>query len=894
MKTPLKLSLSLVCAGVLTACGGSDDPASTYSLSGNVTGLNGTMVVAAADEQVSLESSGEFGFETEFSSGDSVSVNIVEAPELQACDFTSASSFTFESSDIDSLAITCRDLELYTATVDSATTSDDQAVTIDVLANDTSEYTDVFEVTEVTQPEQGSTSIVDNQIVYQPNAGFAGTDTFTYTGTDGQQTSTADVTVTVTQTVAIQGQVTDAPLANATVVVTIGGQNFEATTNDNGEYQIDAVISDMSAAEYAEINAQGSGDQSYVTLSSRLTNVANLLAQAGEDRTLDRSESNAVQVTQLSTARNFMLEQIAGDQPISDDNIQLLLTDFNTQLMLEMAGMIKLLADNPAYELPEGFDTIEAFLADSDAYNAMLETATTSGDLQIAVDATLADSNVTEPTHDKQLSDYYGDYINVARATKYTGRWSNSSLQLTESGLSASGSAFGSVSVNTDGSFDTNVQLSSAYISANLSWFDNQNIEMDEVTRTALEEYFSSRSDLRLSYDIYLINFDVLDATEQGLLVRNTERRELSETRFYHNGQWYTIPGQTIDDRQYAPQTWYAANAMATGETFAIADGSKWVLPMLFNYAADYTEEAPYQERGINDLQLLTMQTTDGLSGTWSNDYSGETGTWQLTNDKTVLEYSNTVAEESAYFSVRYARNDEHVTELVSSSRNVDDPAAPAYFRVDNAGEMNFTLDPSLVKADEGEVTMVLINMQNSDEWGESGPTYSGYAEMLYAWTFNDDGSAGFHQGQCEGNAYAFEYPCTADKFSWSAPETQGSMSNLSWAYIDNFVHIARPEYSSKPDCVGEFVCGGRFFAPVKQNTDTGIVTVIEMDHAAQGSVLDRWGDLKEGGIEQRIGPRINHLHKAPINGAEAAVLSHPLSKYSQGLQWPQRDGAAE
>ncbi len=78
---------------------------------------------------------------------------------------------------------------------DTATTSQGQAVTIDVLNNDDA---DASITRVVNQPLHGSASIVNGKIVYTPAAGFTGVDRFTYEVTDPQgNTSTATVTVTV-------------------------------------------------------------------------------------------------------------------------------------------------------------------------------------------------------------------------------------------------------------------------------------------------------------------------------------------------------------------------------------------------------------------------------------------------------------------------------------------------------------------------------------------------------------------------------------------------------------------------------------------------------------------------------------------------------------------------
>ena len=86
------------------------------------------------------------------------------------------------------------------ATVDSASTSEDLAVTIDVLSNDDDVDGDTLTVDSVTQPGNGSVVInADKTVAYTPASNFNGTDSFDYTVADGQGgTDTASVTVGVT------------------------------------------------------------------------------------------------------------------------------------------------------------------------------------------------------------------------------------------------------------------------------------------------------------------------------------------------------------------------------------------------------------------------------------------------------------------------------------------------------------------------------------------------------------------------------------------------------------------------------------------------------------------------------------------------------------------------
>ena len=86
------------------------------------------------------------------------------------------------------------------ANEDLATTSRDTATVVAVRANDVDPDNDVLTVARVTTALHGTVVIdgVTGNPVYTPNAGFIGTDTFTYTVEDGRGgSSTATVTVTV-------------------------------------------------------------------------------------------------------------------------------------------------------------------------------------------------------------------------------------------------------------------------------------------------------------------------------------------------------------------------------------------------------------------------------------------------------------------------------------------------------------------------------------------------------------------------------------------------------------------------------------------------------------------------------------------------------------------------
>jgi hypothetical protein len=90
---------------------------------------------------------------------------------------------------------------------DTGGTSEDTAVTVDVLSNDFDPDSDPLSITAVTQGANGSVVNNGSDVTYDPDTDWFGTDTFTYTITDGNG-GLAIGTVTVTV-----GPSNDAPLA---------------------------------------------------------------------------------------------------------------------------------------------------------------------------------------------------------------------------------------------------------------------------------------------------------------------------------------------------------------------------------------------------------------------------------------------------------------------------------------------------------------------------------------------------------------------------------------------------------------------------------------------------------------------------------------------------------
>jgi VCBS repeat-containing protein len=130
---------------------------------------------------------------------------------------------------------------------DSAGTAFETAVLVNVLTNDTDpDQGDTQEIAGFTNGVNGTVTLVDGQLQYTPNAGFSGTDTFTYTLQDS-----AGASDTGTVSVRVAGQENVAPIAvdDVASVLEDGSVLVNALTNDSDANGDSLSITSVGAAE---------------------------------------------------------------------------------------------------------------------------------------------------------------------------------------------------------------------------------------------------------------------------------------------------------------------------------------------------------------------------------------------------------------------------------------------------------------------------------------------------------------------------------------------------------------------------------------------------------------------------------------------------------------------
>ncbi|MEQ8752588.1 MAG: Ig-like domain-containing protein, partial [Coleofasciculus sp. G1-WW12-02] len=169
---------------------------------------------------------------------------------------------------------------------DQATTLENTAVTIDVLANDSdpvegdSVFIDSFDAisllgSTISQDDNGTPNdLTDDQLVYTPEFGFVGTDSFTYTisdGNGGTSTATVDVVVEPIQDMTLFGT----PLDD-TLIANIGDDTLFGLTGED-------ILNGKAGDDFADGGADDDQLQGEAGNDTLLGNSGNDFIDGGED-----------------------------------------------------------------------------------------------------------------------------------------------------------------------------------------------------------------------------------------------------------------------------------------------------------------------------------------------------------------------------------------------------------------------------------------------------------------------------------------------------------------------------------------------------------------------------------------------------------------------------------
>ena len=314
-------------------------------------------------------------------------------------DFNGSDSFTYtvsdgELSDTGTVNVTVVAVnDAPAATNDSGSTSENEAVEINVLTNDTDVDGDTLGVSAVGLASNGTVVIGDGGVVeYTPDEGFSGSDSFSYTVSDGEFSDTATVSVTVESI----GTVNEAPVAvgdsfsgdeDTVIAGNVLANDTDADEDDltatlgNGPTNGSVTLNTDGSFEYIpDADFNGSDSFSYVVSDGELTDTAivELTVNPVNDSPIasnDNANTNVNQVVDISVVNN--------DTDVDGDSLSVsdVTAAANGNVTITRSGSV-------AYTPNAGFSGSDSFtytvtdgeLTDSATVNVSVKAAPTNGD----------------------------------------------------------------------------------------------------------------------------------------------------------------------------------------------------------------------------------------------------------------------------------------------------------------------------------------------------------------------------------------------------------------------------------------------------------------------------------------------------------------------------------
>lgn len=684
------------------------------------------------------------------------------------------------------------------AVADSAEVESGSSDSIDVLANDTDEDGDTLEITEVSDPENGTAEIADGAIMYTPNEGFLGDDSFTYTISDGEETAQAEVTVTVVDTVTVVGLITDEPIPFADISLTVDGETFEVQADENGRYELPVKIKNIEGDQVIRVTARGTEEgQTHVRLNSLLMSSTDLIETAGADGELTRDEFNDVNVTHVTTARDVLIRKAAEDEALTADNIDTFGNAIDPNLLVQMAAVVKLLTDDPeTYALPDGVEDVESFIEDEEQYNTFVEEASQvpegaeQSPLQDAIDETLEDPEVMP---ELAMEDLNGRYVEIGNTAPFflpdasplisfngsTLEYYNIQGEKREVAVSLNGNRV--IPDQPDAAIDG----FSGFSFVDETAFDSQEALDAWVAYNGWDNFQTSQ--VQVSGTTELGSIDVINSSPNELVVTQTETASTSGFEFSYEGTTYTVIEPTEATVERTKRLVDVDSLKDTGLSFDLANQSTWFLPLLeattgstslegglYNFAADGTWELS-----------IYPEYPEAAIGSVDSDFL--TGTWELSEDEQELTISSSSGEVALQI-VRYRSEQEAQGVIVERVEN-NESTGMAQIRPGVAVDLtniDFTLLEPAIGGDK-----ILASIVNN-----RAPVYWDGNELLpsswFIFELNEDGS-GVNWGRtlCDGETINYGEICKGTfelDPAWGSPIawTQKSFNGLEEVfYID-------------------------------------------------------------------------------------------------------------
>ena len=185
-------------------------------------------------------------------------------------------------------------------------------------------------------------------------------------------TASANHTITIlriSNELTFTGSVTDSPIANATIVITIGTDSFSTMSDNAGNYSLMVDVDEDNIEKLVLLRATGS-EQTHpgVVLISQLPAFSTLLTKAGNSLILDSTKFFGVAITNVTTAELALIRRaLDGADAENEEQLNQILANIDAQKKLTLAALIKIVIDEPLIDLPDGVQDTFTLVLDETA-----------------------------------------------------------------------------------------------------------------------------------------------------------------------------------------------------------------------------------------------------------------------------------------------------------------------------------------------------------------------------------------------------------------------------------------------------------------------------------------------------------------------------------------------
>ncbi|MFG6468254.1 Ig-like domain-containing protein [Roseateles sp. BYS87W] len=160
-------------------------------------------------------------------------------------------------------------------------------------------------VSVATNPAHGQVTVQGTTLRYAPDAGFYGTDQFSYRVDVGAASSTATVKLTVEAELTLSGSLKPAPTTPTDVIAQVGDRQFKASVDAGGRYLVQ--IKSARADSLVTLTSQGTAAEARLAMASAVSDFGTLFAR--NSPRLDDTQWPSLRLDVLTTARYGLLLQ---------------------------------------------------------------------------------------------------------------------------------------------------------------------------------------------------------------------------------------------------------------------------------------------------------------------------------------------------------------------------------------------------------------------------------------------------------------------------------------------------------------------------------------------------------------------------------------------------------